>query len=195
MAQAGSPIFIGRDMRASSPEIARQCAAAVSAEGLVPVDCGVVSTPALALYAMGHGAAALMITGSHIPDDRNGVKFYRPDGEIDKTDEAAISALAPEFTRAEHGVAAPMKSEHDAVLDAFVARYRGFVAGEGLHGLRIGLYEHSSAASEALARILSEAGAAFIRLGHSDRFIPVDTEAVSDETRMLAADWVTQREP
>jgi hypothetical protein len=63
-------------------------------------------------------------------------------------------------------------------------------AGDGLlNGLRIGLYEHSSAASEALARILSE-GATVIRLGHSDRFIPVDTEAVSDETRALAAGWV-----
>ncbi|MBU2485522.1 MAG: phosphomannomutase, partial [Alphaproteobacteria bacterium] len=27
MAQAGAPVFIGRDMRASSPEIAAQCAA------------------------------------------------------------------------------------------------------------------------------------------------------------------------
>jgi hypothetical protein len=53
-------------------------------EGLEPVDCGVLPTPALALYAMGQNAGALMITGSHIPDDRNGVKFYRPDGEIDK---------------------------------------------------------------------------------------------------------------
>lgn len=190
MAQPGPPIFIGRDMRASSPEIARQCAAAVRAEGYVPVDCGVVPTPALALHAMGRGAAALMITGSHIPDDRNGVKFYRPDGEIDKTDETAISALAPVFLGQTLPGDAPMQSEHDKVLDAFVARYRGFVAGEGLHGLRIGLYEHSSAASEALTRILTEAGAAVIRLGHSHRFIPVDTEAVSDETRRLTAGWV-----
>jgi phosphomannomutase len=190
MAQRGSAIYIGRDMRASSPELVRQCAAAVSAEGLVPVDCGVVPTPALALHAMERGASALMVTGSHIPDDRNGVKFYRPDGEIDKTDEAAISSLAPEFSGQIMATAAPMKVEYDEVLDAFIARYRGFVPGESLHGLRIGLYEHSSAASEALARILSEAGATVIRLGRSDRFIPVDTEAVSDETRRLTAGWV-----
>jgi phosphomannomutase len=23
-----------------------------------------------------------MVTGSHIPDDRNGIKFYRPHGEV-----------------------------------------------------------------------------------------------------------------
>jgi phosphomannomutase len=38
------------------------------------------------------GAAAVMITGSHIPVDRNGLKFYLRDGEISKADEAAILA-------------------------------------------------------------------------------------------------------
>jgi phosphomannomutase len=96
MTGEGTPLFIGRDRRASSPEIAAQCAAALFDEGLEPVDSGILPTPALALYAMGQNAAALMITGSHIPDDRNGVKFYRPDGEIDKNDELAISELAPQ---------------------------------------------------------------------------------------------------
>lgn len=190
MAAAGDTIFLGRDMRASSPEIAAQCAAVIEAEALVPVDCGLVPTPALALYAMRRQAAALMITGSHIPDDRNGVKFYRPDGEIDKVDEEAISALALSCTGLESLSGTPMQNRHDEVLDEFAARYRGFSAGLGLGGMRIGLYEHSSAASIALVRILEDAGAEVIRLGPSDRFIPVDTEAVSDETRALVSNWI-----
>lgn len=190
MVGAGSAVYLGRDMRASSPVLVSQCAAAVRAEGFVPVDCGVVPTPALALHAMRQGAAALMVTGSHIPDDRNGVKFYRPDGEIDKIDEAAISTLTQNFavqTIAKHQ---PMRNEHRQVLDDFISRYRGFVPDRGFRGLRIGLYEHSSAASEALARILDEAGATVVRLGRSDRFVPVDTEAVSEETCRLSMDWV-----
>jgi phosphomannomutase len=190
MAKGGDAIFLGLDMRASSPEIAAQCAAAVQAEALVPVDCGVVSTPALALYAMRRQTAALMITGSHIPDDRNGVKFYRPDGEIDKGDEEAIAALAPSCTGLEYPSGAAMRNLHEEVLDEFVARYRDFASGLGLAGLRIGLYEHSSAASIPLVRILQEAGAEVVRLGPSDHFIPVDTEAVSDETRALVSGWV-----
>ena len=31
-----------------------------------------------------------MVTGSHIPDDRNGLKFYSREGEITKADETAI---------------------------------------------------------------------------------------------------------
>ncbi|AKI02715.1 phosphomannomutase [Hoeflea sp. IMCC20628] len=190
MAAEGAPVFLGRDLRASSPEIAGQCAAALLAEGFEPVDCGVLPTPALALHAMAKGAAALMITGSHIPDDRNGVKFYRPDGEIDKQDEAAISRLAPEFLLGPLSAPSGLRDETAAATAAFIDRYRGFTTGDMLRGLRIGLYEHSSAASGVLAEILQEAGVEVVRLGRSDVFVPVDTEAVSDETRALVAGWV-----
>jgi phosphomannomutase len=189
LATAGAVVFLGRDLRASSPEIAGQCAAALSAEGLVPVDCGVNPTPALALYAMRRSAAALMITGSHIPDDRNGVKFYRPDGEIDKADEAAIARIAPQFV-GQPLSAVGMEDNGQAVLQSFIDRYRGFVPDGFFDGLRIGIYEHSSAASGAMAEILREAGASVVRLGKSERFVPVDTEAVSEQTRRLAAEWV-----
>jgi len=191
MAAEGAPVFLGRDRRASSPEIAAQCAAALSAEGLEPVDCGVLPTPALALHAMGKGAAALMITGSHIPDDRNGVKFYRPDGEIDKQDEAAISGLAPEFIGAPLPAPQLLRDESIEANSGFIERYRGFAPNGLLRGLRIGLYEHSSAASTVLAAILQESGVEVVRLGKSEKFVPVDTEAVSDETRALVADWVS----
>ncbi|MDP3525621.1 MAG: phosphomannomutase [Hoeflea sp.] len=188
----GATIYLGRDMRASSPEIAAQCGRAVKAQGLVPVDCGVLPTPALALHAMARGAAALMITGSHIPDDRNGVKFYRPDGEIDKQDEAAISRLAPDFKAQPQGGSPAMADESGPAASSFIARYRGFCPDGLLAGLRLGLYEHSSAARDALAAILGEAGADIVRLGTSERFIPVDTEAVSEDTRRMAAEWVSQ---
>ena len=79
-AKQGDPILLGRDFRASSPEISAICAGALTRAGLTVFDCGTVPTPALALYGLELGAAALMVTGSHIPADRNGIKFYRPDG-------------------------------------------------------------------------------------------------------------------
>lgn len=190
LAAAGAPVYLGRDLRASSPEIAAQCAAALIAEGLEPVECGVLPTPALALHAMTRRAAALMITGSHIPDDRNGVKFYRPDGEIDKHDEAEIARLAPDCGSDSTAGPPVLRDDSAVAASAFIARYRGFVPEALFRGLRIGLYEHSSAASDILAAILAEAGAEVLRLGRSQTFIPVDTEAVSEETRRLVAGWV-----
>ena len=44
-------LMIGRDLRPSSERIAASVAAAAAAEGLTPVDCGALPTPALALAA------------------------------------------------------------------------------------------------------------------------------------------------
>ena len=46
----------------------------------------------MAYYAMQKGKASVMITGSHIPNDRNGIKFYKHDGEVLKVDESGIIA-------------------------------------------------------------------------------------------------------
>lgn len=87
--QKGDKVFVGRDLRPSSPDIAALAMGAIEDAGFTPVNCGVLPTPALSYYAMGAKAPSIMVTGSHIPDDRNGLKFYRRDGEIDKDDEAA----------------------------------------------------------------------------------------------------------
>src|SRR6478735_5812216 len=99
MARPGDAILVGQDFRNSSPEIAANCADALDGLGFDVLDCGTVPTPALALYGLQEKAACLMVTGSHIPADRNGIKFYRPDGEIDKPDEAAITAAAAALDR------------------------------------------------------------------------------------------------
>ena len=80
----GEAIFVARDLRESSPKITAQVLAAIRGCGFTPADCGAVPTPALAYYAMARNAPSIMVTGSHIPADRNGLKFYLPEGEIDK---------------------------------------------------------------------------------------------------------------
>lgn len=76
--------------RPSSPEIAATICGAVEAYGYGVDFYGVLPTPALALQAMSDKIPSIMITGSHIPFDRNGIKFYTPLGEITKEDEHEI---------------------------------------------------------------------------------------------------------
>ena len=61
-----------------------------------PVDVGEVPTPALMLYAVAKGTCSIMVTGSHIPFDRNGIKFNRASGEVLKSDEGPILAAVRE---------------------------------------------------------------------------------------------------
>lgn len=186
----GGAVHLGWDLRPSSPDIARVVADSAAAAGY-PVLChGALPTPALALWAgqAGEtGQAAIMITGSHIPADRNGLKFYTPEGEITKAHEAAILAAlnrpAPKSSRA------TVEDAGTGASDAYLARYVTAFGPDALHGLRIGVYQHSSVARELMMQIVTALGAAAVPLARSETFIPVDTEAVDPGTRAQLATW------
>ena len=180
----GGGLYLGRDLRPSSPEIADAVARAARACGVEVIDCGALPTPALALAAQAAGRAAVMVTGSHIPADRNGLKFYLPGGEISKDDEAAISAA---LGRAPAAGQAGLR-HHDAAA-AYVQRYVTGFGAAALAGLRIGVYQHSSVARDLMITLVAALGGAPVPLARSGHFIPVDTEALDPETRDMLAGW------
>ncbi len=181
-------LYLGRDLRPSSPAIADIVAEAALAQGVDVVDCGPLPTPALALAALSVGGGAVMVTGSHIPADRNGLKFYKPSGEISKPDEAAILGnLGTE--RADGQGRGVLRCDTEARA-RFGARYLSAFGTGALAGLRIGLYAHSSVGRDLLAGTLTGLGAELIELSRSEVFIPIDTEVVSDDTRARIRAWV-----
>jgi len=180
-------IALGMDLRPSSPGIAAACAHAIRAAGFEVDFCGALPTPALALHAQHEHIPAIMVTGSHIPFDRNGIKFYRPDGEISKADEVAIEAM--EITLADSGAVAPLPVVNVAALSAYEQRYTQFFPADMLTGQRLGLYEHSSVARDVFKRILEALGAEVVSLGRTEVFVPIDTEAVSAEDLARGRAW------
>ncbi len=180
-----SQVAIGMDRRPSSPDIAAACGAAARAMGIQVVDYGILPTPALALHAMSEGVPAVMITGSHIPFDRNGLKFYRPDGEIDKVDEQAILHADLELPVPVWGL--PLASSK--AKEGYVKRYLDLFPSHMLQGMRIGLYEHSAAGRDICTEVLENLGAEVVSLGRSEAFVPIDTEAVSQEDRERGRAW------
>ena len=184
----GGLLCVGQDLRPSSPRIASDIIAAARAEGLRVIDCGALPTPALALAAQETGAGAIMVTGSHIPADRNGLKFYTRSGEITKSDEAAITAALGRPAGTAEG---PLDTDPEAGT-RFVARYVDTLGTDALSGKRIGLYAHSAVGRDDLRAMLEGLGAEVRELGRSETFIPVDTEAVDPDTRAQIAAWVTE---
>ncbi|PIE09262.1 MAG: phosphomannomutase [Rhodobacterales bacterium] len=188
--ELGGEIWIGEDLRPSSPVIADMVEAAALAEGIDVVRAGAVPTPALALAALAAKSGAIMITGSHIPADRNGLKFYTTSGEITKADEARIgAALGQAQSASSKGMVRRAAEVGDAYVSRYVAAY-----GDVLCGKRVGLYAHSSVGRDLLREILQGCGAEVLELGRSETFIPVDTEAVSDETRAALAGWASEHD-
>ncbi|AVW93582.1 phosphomannomutase [Celeribacter baekdonensis] len=181
-------LYVGQDLRPSSPEISATICRVAQEAGVAVVDCGALGTPALSLSSMGAGAAAIMVTGSHIPADRNGLKFYLPDGEISKADEAKIGAAYAARARHASGKTGSY-TQNTQAEPLYVKRYVEAFGAGALSGLRIGVYRHSSVARDTMEAIFTELGAQIVPLAHSDTFIPVDTEAVDPQTRADLAEW------
>lgn len=89
---AGRTVAIAGDLRPSSPRILAACAAAIRYMDGQVAFCGFGPSPAVAAYGFERGIPSLMVTGSHIPDDCNGIKFNRINGEVLKPDELAVLA-------------------------------------------------------------------------------------------------------
>jgi phosphomannomutase len=187
-------IVLAHDLRPSSPTIASACIAAIQDAGLTAEYAGAVPTPALALRAQTAGSPGIMVTGSHIPFDRNGIKFYTALGEILKADEEGIRSAnfdLPDVTRQAYPVSLPLVDGE--ALRSYRTRYIDFFDSHLLHGWRIGLYEHSSVARDFLRELLATLGADVVELGRSDSFVPIDTEAVSANDRARARAWCQEQ--
>ncbi|WP_456267954.1 phosphomannomutase [Kushneria sp. AK178] len=187
--EGASKVPIGFDRRPSSPAMAAACTAAARSMGFEVTDYGILPTPALALQSMADGIPAIMITGSHIPFDRNGIKFYRPQGEITKQDEQAILEVTAELPEPDGITREP---EKDEARTHYTARYIDWFEGKPLTGKRVGLYQHSAAGRDLNGQVLEALGAEVIVLGRSEQFVPVDTEAVGEEDRLQARLWARE---
>ena len=184
------PIVLGHDLRPSSPRMTAACAAAMRDAGYTVIYAGALPTPALAYYAATLDAPCLVVTGSHIPFDRNGLKFYRADGEISKVDEAAMRAAVVNVPTE---IKPLILGAPDArARDAYVQRYLKFFGAQMLAGQRIAVYEHSSVARDVLREILQGLGAEVLSLGRTDTFVPIDTEAVRVEDVAQAKLWADE---
>lgn len=179
-------LFIGQDKRESSPRIAAAVAEGAASQGVDIVDCGVLPTPALAGAALKEKTLSIMVTGSHIPADRNGLKFYTGTGEFTKADEAPLAEAVATWK-----VERKTPTTHPSnAIAAYVHRYVSGLPKFALEGRTIGVWLHSSAAENTLPMILSGLGAQVVTFGASERFVPVDTEAVDLKTREQLKMWV-----
>ncbi len=189
----GEPVAIAGDLRPSTGRIMAAVAKAASDMGYMPVNCGRVPSPAVALYGLENNGPAIMVTGSHIPADRNGIKFNKCSGEILKYDEEQIREQVVEVDESifqDEGFELP-EENIDARIE-YVNRYTRTFPEGCLQGKKIGIYQHSAVGRDVLIEIFSGLGADVTPLGFSDTFIPVDTEAIRDEDVQLAKEWSAQ---
>jgi phosphomannomutase len=204
---AGEEFYFAHDLRPSSDrfvpeqegrgEIAQAIAAAIRDAGMRPVNLGRIPTPALACYALARSKGSIMVTGSHIPFDRNGFKTNTSRGELLKQHEAPIGERVrvvrerlynEPYERSLFDTrgffktgSQPLPPQSDQARAAYIERYTGFFGAAPLAGLRLLVYQHSAVGRDILVEILERLGAETIAAGRSDTFVPIDTENIDEQ--------------
>jgi phosphomannomutase len=132
----------------------------------------------------------MMITGSHIPFDRNGYKANSSKGELLKEQEGPINAHVA-LVRARLYAEDAEKSAFDAdgnlkqrvewppeAPSDWIARFADFFPGTPLQGMRVLVYQHSAVGRDLLVVLLRHLGAEVVPAGRSEAFVPIDTENI-----------------
>ncbi|MFH1552343.1 MAG: phosphomannomutase, partial [Candidatus Omnitrophota bacterium] len=216
---SGGKIAVAGDLRPSTPRIMTAVVQAIEDAGCEALICGRVPTSALAYYSMQYknedGTSAIpgiMVTGSHVPADRNGIKFTKRSGEVLKSDEEDIlrnvaKARDVEYAKTleespfgENGMFKTSRTLPEAeceteAIDGYVMRYLEVFSKDTLQGKKIVLYQHSAVGRDILRIILLGLGAEVVDAGRSDEFIPVDTEKVSEATMALLRKFAQEHKP
>ncbi|MGN0722478.1 MAG: phosphomannomutase/phosphoglucomutase, partial [Treponema sp.] len=90
-------VGIGRDSRLSGPKLEIAITKALLSNGIKVVRCGMATTPAMFMsivFPQTKFDGSIMITASHLPFNRNGIKFFDKDGGLEHEDITQILTLA-----------------------------------------------------------------------------------------------------
>lgn len=93
-------IAVGHDSRISAPQLKEAAFKALVANGVTVLDCGLASTPAMFMSIIFDETkvdGSIMLTASHLPFNRNGMKFFTKDGGLEKSDIKNVLQFATDF--------------------------------------------------------------------------------------------------
>ncbi|MDO4567920.1 MAG: phosphomannomutase/phosphoglucomutase [Clostridia bacterium] len=99
LGREGVRVSIGRDPRITGVQLLNDVSAGLRRGGADVVQFALASTPAMFMSTVKEGGydGAVMITASHLPPDRNGMKFFVRGSGLEKRDIAAILDIASAF--------------------------------------------------------------------------------------------------
>jgi phosphomannomutase len=207
----GDEIFLAGDFRPSTPRIMKAIARAVQDSGCKVRNCGNMPSPAVAYCGLRNDCASIMVTGSHIPEDRNGIKPNKANGEILKSDEADMLrfvAAAREKIYLTLGNPSCLFNASGMMIDNFsmpeadknqteiyIKRYAELFPANCLAGKKIVIYQQSSVGRDVVTEIFKRLGAEIVVEGRTDKFVSIDTEALKEEDLKLMREWAEKNKP
>lgn len=162
-------ISIGRDSRLSGPELEKAFADALKPYGTKIYVAGLASTPAMfmsTVFPEYDCDGAVMITASHLPSNRNGLKFFDKNGGFEKNDITDIINFAEiTYILNQLPLSTPSEPVEIPLMDTYSAHLRqliidGVGAGERpLEGMKITVDAGNGAGGFYAGKVLEPLGA------------------------------------
>ncbi len=209
--EEGSTVYLAGDLRSSTDRIMKTISKAIEDAGCLVKNCGKLPTPAVSYCGMQNNSASIMVTGSHIPADMNGIKFNKVSGEVLKSDEKNIG----EYVSKEREIIYETLGSPDGVFNEeamfidepsipaldesqrafYIKRYTDVFPNDCLKNKKIVIYQHSSVGRDIVTEIFEKLGAEIIIEGRTDEFVSIDTEAIKEEDAKLMKEWAQKHKP
>jgi phosphoglucosamine mutase len=178
----GESVLVGRDTRASGPDLERALETGLAAGGSRAIRGGILPTPAVALLAEESGA---VISASHNPPEYNGVKFFRGGWKLEDEEEEAIEELLGAPGDAGPEPPAPEQEAHHEYAERYVTlvceRF-----GVPLDGLRIAVDCANGAMFEVGPRALERLGAHVVTVGNRPDGTNINVGCGATDLRLLS---------
>jgi phosphoglucosamine mutase len=171
-------IFVGRDTRATGPELEDAFADGIASAGGIAVLAGVLPTPAVALLGLD---LAAVISASHNPPEYNGVKFFDRDGrKLTDAAEEEIEALLDAPARG-GGEIDRVEVAEDSYLEHVLERF-----GSDLTGLRIAVDCANGAYARLAPQAFEQLGAEVATIGNEPDGTNINVGCGATDLRALA---------
>ena len=117
-------ISVGMDSRISGEHLKAAMLSGIAAAGATALDCGLCTTPAMFMSTLLlHCDGAVMVTASHLPWQRNGYKFFTPEGGLDGGDIDALLCAAADASMPKDVAQFPKRD----LLGAYVSHLKRMV--------------------------------------------------------------------
>lgn len=160
-------IGVGHDSRISAPTLKSQALQGLISAGAQAFDCGLASTPAMFMsivYTETWFDGAIMITASHLPFNRNGLKFFDPNGGLEKSDITELLSTASRWAPGSAALTGVQRADIIALYsDNLCQKIRMGVEAEDyehpLSGLHVVLDAGNGAGGFFATRVLEQLGA------------------------------------
>ncbi len=121
-------IAVGTDSRISAQKLSVAVCQSLIGHGVEVLNCGLASTPAMfmsCIFDETKADGAIMLTASHLPFNRNGMKFFTKDGGLEKSEITTVLKLAAICAEVKGDIS---KEKNFALIDLYAKHLRGKIS-------------------------------------------------------------------